>query len=107
MHRTWTITDLEFIVLRERLLDRYLPWPFMYVGPVRSRIDFLNEKARTWSRLQRNWDPDLAEAITGAGNPDVRVQIRAWDGRDIGDPAGRYFMVGNRWFSCRPGTRPL
>jgi len=96
MRRTWSVTDLEFIVLREQLLDRDLPWPFTYVGPMRSRKDFLNEKARTWSRLKKSWDPDLAEAIVTFGNPDVRVQIRSWDGRDILDPAGRYFMVGNR-----------
>ncbi|MBU3068188.1 ESX secretion-associated protein EspG [Nocardia sp. NEAU-G5] len=96
MHRTWTITDLEFIVLRDRLLNRYLPWPFTYVGPVRTRIDFLREQEQIWSRLQANWDPDLAEAIVNAGNPDARVQIRCWDGRDMRDPASRYFMVGNR-----------
>ncbi|WP_216897434.1 ESX secretion-associated protein EspG [Nocardia alni] len=87
---------MEFIVLRDRLLDRYLPWPFTYIGPVRSRIEFLHEKARTWNRLQTIWDPDLADAITKAGNPDTRVQIRCWDGRDISATASRYFLVGNR-----------
>jgi len=96
MHRTWTVTDLEFIVLREKLLGRALPWPFSYVGPVRSRIDFLNEKARTWSALQQNWDPDLADVIVRAGDPEARVQIRAWDSRDRFNPAGRLALVGNR-----------
>lgn len=96
MHRTWFLTDLEFIVLRDRLLNRYLPWPFSYVGPVRSRIEFLNETARTWRRLQANWDPDLADAITRAGNPDAKVRIMSWDSSDLLDPSGRYFMAGSR-----------
>ncbi|MFI5779352.1 ESX secretion-associated protein EspG [Nocardia sp. NPDC051570] len=94
--RTWYLSDLEFIVLRERLLDRGLPWPFSYVGPVRSRIDFLHEKARIWSALQANWDPDLADAIVRAAKPDARVQIRAWDSSAVIDPKGRYFLIGNR-----------
>ncbi|MBU3065194.1 ESX secretion-associated protein EspG [Nocardia sp. NEAU-G5] len=96
MNRTWHLRDLEFIVLRERLLGRELPWPFSYVGPVRSHIDFLNEKARLWSRLQPNLDPDLADAIVRAGDPDARVQIRCWDARDTLDPVSRQFLVGNR-----------
>lgn len=96
MERTWHISDLEFMVLRERLLGRNLPWPFSYVGPMRSHHDVVYEKQRVWAQLQADWDPDLATAVIAAGSPDARVQVRSWDSGDVLHPATRYFLVGNR-----------
>ncbi|MBO0878843.1 MAG: ESX secretion-associated protein EspG [Mycobacterium sp.] len=99
MSRTWELTNLEFIVLRDRLVGRHLPWPFAYIGPVRTRIEFLNEKARIWKRLQADWDPDLADLITAAANPDMKVQVVAWDSRKPDNTASEYSLVGYRFAS--------
>ncbi|MQY22487.1 ESX secretion-associated protein EspG [Nocardia macrotermitis] len=93
MERTWYVEGLEFVILMKRLLGRTLPPPFTYLSPtLQTRINALNEEARIWKQLRANWDPDLADLISWTGEPELRIEVSAWDPRDDG-PALQYDML--------------
>ncbi|MQY24976.1 ESX secretion-associated protein EspG [Nocardia aurantia] len=95
--QTWHLSDLEFLVLRERVLHRDLPYPFTYVNPrLTTYAEFERLKSAVWRSLQSRWDPNLIDAITQAANPDVRVQVRTWHSTNMEDLSQRFFLVGNR-----------
>jgi hypothetical protein len=97
MNRTWELTGMEFVLLRKRLLGRSLPWPFDHVSDAKTVDEFRLEERRTWDRLCAHWDPDLADAVVNAADPDARVQIRARDTREMKNPAKRLRLIGNRF----------
>ncbi|WP_019933084.1 ESX secretion-associated protein EspG [Nocardia sp. BMG111209] len=95
--QTWHLSDLEFLVLRERVLRRVLPYPFTYVNPrLTTFLEFERLKSSVWRSLQTRWDPELIDVITRAANPDVRIQVRSWDSRNMDDTSQRFFFVCNR-----------
>ncbi|MCX4093075.1 ESX secretion-associated protein EspG [Nocardia sp. alder85J] len=95
--QTWHLSDLEFLVLRERVLRSDLPYPFTYVNPkLTTYLEFERLKSSVWRSLQSRWDPDLVDVLTEAARPEVRVQVRTWHSADMGDTSQRYFLIANR-----------
>ncbi|WP_405133507.1 ESX secretion-associated protein EspG [Nocardia sp. NBC_01388] len=95
MQRSWTLTDLEFLVLWEELGEEFLPIPLMYAGRTEWWDDHLANVVRTKEAL-RERDPALAEVLPVLRMPDVRVEVRGWDGRDRTSPEASIRMLGIR-----------
>ncbi|MEU6190576.1 ESX secretion-associated protein EspG [Nocardia sp. NPDC047038] len=94
MARTWRLTGLEYLVLRERLVGRRTSWPFAYVADVKGHFDFQFVKARVWGELQAAWDPALAEAMVKSMQADVRIAVLANDESAPHDLARQWTMAG-------------
>lgn len=81
MLRSWSFTDLEFLVLWEQLGEEFLPDPLTFTSRTRWWNDHLANKARAREHLQGR-DPDFGEVLHALRRPDVRVEVHGWDGRD-------------------------
>ncbi|QIS02295.1 hypothetical protein F5X71_08130 [Nocardia brasiliensis] len=79
MERSWRLSGLEYLVLRERLADRTYNWPFTYISDIRGYYDFQFAKARVWGELQAAWDPTLADVLVKSLRPDLRLVVHAED----------------------------
>ncbi|PXX61697.1 ESAT-6 protein secretion system EspG family protein [Nocardia tenerifensis] len=79
MERTWRLSGLEYLVLRERLVDRKQSWPFTYISDIRGYYDFQFAKARVWGELQAAWDPALADVLVKSLRADIRMVVHAED----------------------------
>ncbi|MBU3068090.1 ESX secretion-associated protein EspG [Nocardia sp. NEAU-G5] len=82
MERTWQLTGLEYLVLRERLLGRPNSWPFRTVTTITSAWDYQFAKARLWGELQARWDAELAEVLKASLDPDLRLIAQVFGTRD-------------------------
>ncbi|MEV6562770.1 ESX secretion-associated protein EspG [Nocardia sp. NPDC051756] len=97
MERTWRLSGLEYLVMRERLVDRRHNWPFTYLSDIRGFYDFQFKKARVWGELQAAWDPDLADVLVKSLRADVRMTVRASDSSAPHDLAGHKVMAAKRF----------
>ncbi|MRH89379.1 hypothetical protein GFY24_18315 [Nocardia sp. SYP-A9097] len=97
MERTWRLSGLEYLVMRERLVGRRNNWPFAFRSDIRGFYDFQFKKARVWGELQAGWDPELAETLVKSLQADVRLVVHAEDRRLPAALAERKVMVGKRF----------
>ncbi|MFE3255934.1 ESX secretion-associated protein EspG [Nocardia sp. NPDC059091] len=95
MGRSWTLTDLEFLVLWEELGEEFLPTPLFFTSRTQSWNAHLDNKARARNAL-RDRDPDLDEVLRAVHAPELRVEVHGWDGRDWRAPAASIRMLGVR-----------
>ncbi|MGW5455940.1 ESX secretion-associated protein EspG [Nocardia sp. NPDC003979] len=97
MHRTWRLSGLEYLVLRERLLDRVNNWPFIYLTDTRGYYNFQFAKARTWGELQATWDPDLADLLVQGLRAQVRMSAHVDDRAKARTIDGRIVLSARRF----------
>ncbi|MCU1642229.1 MAG: hypothetical protein JWN03_2504 [Nocardia sp.] len=97
MERTWQLSGLEYLVMRERLVGRRNNWPFAFLSDIRGHYDFQFKKARVWGELQSTWDPELADALVKSLRADVRIVVHADDRTAPGDLVARKVMAGKRF----------
>ncbi|WP_067844521.1 ESX secretion-associated protein EspG [Nocardia lijiangensis] len=97
MERTWRLSGLEYLVLRERLVDRKQSWPFTYITDIRGYYDFQFAKARVWGELQAAWDPALADVLVKSLQADIRMVVRAEDRSAARRIDGQIVMVGKKF----------
>ncbi|MEV6562772.1 ESX secretion-associated protein EspG [Nocardia sp. NPDC051756] len=94
MSRTWKLTDVELIVLWDKLFKDRLPAPLFAL--------YRGEDAEEWARsaaTARTGLPDdggLHDALVRIATADVRVSVRAFDPRHPDDPAGTVRVLGGR-----------
>ncbi|MBF6076334.1 ESX secretion-associated protein EspG [Nocardia beijingensis] len=79
IERTWRLTGLEYLVMRERLVGRRMNWPFAYRSDIHGHYDFQFAKARVWGELQANWDAALADVLVKSLRADIRIALQAVD----------------------------
>jgi hypothetical protein len=96
MNYTWELTDLELVVLRQKLFGRSLPRPMIFTSDIRYHDDYVRETEAVWERLRANWDSDLVQRLELMTKPDVRILGRGWDPRNIDDPNGRIRILAAR-----------
>ncbi|WP_378733887.1 ESX secretion-associated protein EspG [Nocardia brasiliensis] len=95
MSRTWTLTDLEFLVLWEGVRQDFLPAPLTFTSRTPGYRDFLREKAETRDRLRHNGE-SLDHIFAMLMNPDIAIQVRGHNGRCCADPASSIRMLAVR-----------
>ncbi|MET7768232.1 ESX secretion-associated protein EspG [Nocardia sp. NPDC005366] len=95
--RSWRLTGLQYLVMRERLVGRRQNWPFSYISDIRGYYDFEFAKARVWGELQAEWDPALADVLVKSLNADIRMVAHAEDKGATNGFADRKVMVGKRF----------
>ncbi|MGO4518939.1 ESX secretion-associated protein EspG [Terriglobus sp. 2YAB30_2] len=96
MNRTWSFTDLEFVVLWQRLNQDLLPHPLIFTSRIRLHDDLVREKAATWERLRSRVDGSLRDAFDAIARPDVRLAVQGRNGEDLDDPAGSIRILAAR-----------
>ncbi|MFI9504997.1 ESX secretion-associated protein EspG [Nocardia sp. NPDC052566] len=94
MNRTWTFTDLEFVVLWERMRQDFLPAPLTFTSRTPGYYDFLREKADTRDRLRCTGDDSCDEVFEAMASPDIAIEVHGGVGR--ADPAASIRMLAVR-----------
>ncbi|MFI6172413.1 ESX secretion-associated protein EspG [Nocardia sp. NPDC051052] len=97
MTRTWRLTGLEYLVLRERLVGRQQNWPMDYYSDIRGYYDFQFRKARVWGEWQARWEPELAEALVQSLDAEVRLAAHVYNRGAPTDLTGRMVLAGKRF----------
>ncbi|NNH71884.1 ESX secretion-associated protein EspG [Nocardia uniformis] len=96
MTRSWQFEDLEFVVLWEQLAKDFLPEPFVFLSKTPLYYDYLREKRETAERLSGMRDGYFADVLKFVVNPDIRIVVNGWDGRDRERADGRIRMLAAR-----------
>ncbi|WP_431953526.1 ESX secretion-associated protein EspG [Nocardia lijiangensis] len=86
MRRTWTLTDLEFIVLWEQLEESGLPAGFSFQSGIPNYLDYLREYDKARDGLDRNVDLAVHDVLKMVSQPDIRIVVRGRDGIDPDNP---------------------
>ncbi|WP_327115738.1 ESX secretion-associated protein EspG [Nocardia sp. NBC_01730] len=85
MDRSWTLTDVEFVVAWDRMRELRLPAPFTAL--VRDLDwDEQYEERQAWLGLRTRWSSGLDEVFDIVAKPDLRIIAHGWDQRAAADP---------------------
>ncbi|MEU6580741.1 ESX secretion-associated protein EspG [Nocardia sp. NPDC046763] len=95
MLRTWKFTDLEFLALWEGLGEEFLPRPLTFVSRTRWWDDHLANLARARESLLAR-EPDYTEVLHALLQPEVRIEVHGWDGRDRLSASASIRLLGVR-----------
>lgn len=96
MNRTWTLTDLEFVVSWEGTGEGILPEPLFFISGTRSLADAEREKRVTAERLRAR-GAGLPESVLACiARPDLRITVVGTDPRDPRNPRSHLRMLGVR-----------
>ncbi|NNH72967.1 ESX secretion-associated protein EspG [Nocardia uniformis] len=96
MTRTWTFTDLEFVVLWENLTGELLPPPFTVTSAIPLYYDYLREKRETSERLDATLGGAFDHVLTSIARPDLRITVNGWDTQDSGGEQGSLRLLATR-----------
>ncbi|WP_330183371.1 ESX secretion-associated protein EspG [Nocardia sp. NBC_01503] len=96
MTRIWQLGDLEFVVLWEQLNSDYLPFPFSFMSRTPLYDDFLREKRETAERVRTRLSGSFDSVLESVAQPDIRIIVDAWDGRDPQRSDGRIRIMATR-----------
>lgn len=94
MSRTWHLTDIELIVLWDRLFKDRLPAPLFALYRGANADDWARMAAATWDGVRE--DGELHDALGRVGRSEVRVSVRAVDPRRPEAADGPIRMLGGR-----------
>ncbi|MFI6870201.1 ESX secretion-associated protein EspG [Nocardia sp. NPDC050406] len=95
MRRTWSFSDLEFMVLWQDRYHEFLPPPLLFTGRAKLRSEHLRLMAEAREGL-RDLDPDVPDLLNAVRTADIRIEVRGWDGRDPLTPEARIRVLGAR-----------
>ncbi|WP_227984300.1 ESX secretion-associated protein EspG [Nocardia spumae] len=96
MTRSWSFTDLEFVVMWRHLADEGPPRPFVYTTDIPLEDDFQRECARLRDRMLARPDRTLFAAVRDCTQPDIAVPVWGFDGHDPHRGAGVVRMLAAR-----------
>ncbi|MET8422568.1 ESX secretion-associated protein EspG [Nocardia sp. NPDC004860] len=88
--------DLEFVVLWEQATGEAMPAPFLYTSRTPMYYDYLREKRQVYEGLQGRWTRRLDLLTDAIAEPDIRISVNGFDGRDPARADGRVRMVALR-----------
>ncbi|MEU1206809.1 ESX secretion-associated protein EspG [Nocardia sp. NPDC005825] len=94
--RSWSFTDLEFLVLWEALGEEHLPEPLFFTSRAPLWSAFQDSKVHARDSLRARHDPEFDEVLRALHTPDVRVELRGWDGADWRAPESIIRAIGVR-----------
>ncbi|MGW4356585.1 ESX secretion-associated protein EspG [Nocardia sp. NPDC004582] len=94
--RSWSFTDLEFLVLWEELGEEHLPQPMFFTSRAPLWSAFQDSKTQARESLRARHDPELAEVLRALHTPDVRVELRGWELGDRAVPESSLRVLGVR-----------
>ncbi|MGK8488386.1 ESX secretion-associated protein EspG [Nocardia asiatica] len=96
MSRSWTLTDLEFVVSWERTGEEILPEPLFFVSRTRLLADAEREKRATAAGLRVRSDGLPDQVLACLVRPDIRITVVATDHRDPHNPGSYLRLLGVR-----------
>ncbi|MGY4102269.1 ESX secretion-associated protein EspG [Nocardia sp. R16R-3T] len=96
MNRTWTFTDLEFVVLWERIHDDFLPLPLSFATNLRTWAELDRAKAEAGDRLLRTRERTFDGVLEAIARADIRIAVSGSDGADPANPAGSIRIYATR-----------
>ncbi|MBF6272395.1 MULTISPECIES: ESX secretion-associated protein EspG [Nocardia] len=82
MNRSWSFTDLEFVVMWRHFGDEGPPRPFVYTTDIPLEDDFQRECTRLRDRMLARPDHTLFDAVRDCTRPDLAVLVTGFDGHD-------------------------
>ncbi|WP_405489172.1 ESX secretion-associated protein EspG [Nocardia sp. NBC_00511] len=88
--------DLEFVVLWEQATGEPMPAPFVFTSKTEMYYDFLREKREVLEQLDARWTDPFDLLSNAMVEPDVRITVNGFDGRDRQRADGRVRMMGLR-----------
>ncbi|MFJ9362845.1 ESX secretion-associated protein EspG [Nocardia sp. NPDC101769] len=88
--------DLEFVVLWEQARDEAMPAPFLYTSRTPMYYDYLREKREVYERLRGRWTGRMDLLSDAIAEPDIKITVNGFDGRDPGRADGRVRMIALR-----------
>ncbi|MFI1915061.1 ESX secretion-associated protein EspG [Nocardia sp. NPDC020380] len=88
--------DLEFLVLWELITGEGLPRPFIFTSRTPLLYDYLREKHEVAEHLRSNWNWTFDSLARVVGQPDLRIVVTGFDGRDPRRAQGRIRMIAFR-----------
>ncbi|MRH89376.1 hypothetical protein GFY24_18300 [Nocardia sp. SYP-A9097] len=94
MSRTWDLTDVELIVLWDKLFGDRLPAPLFALYRGANTEDWLRSAAAAWTGVRE--DGELHAALGRVARAEVRVAVHAVDPRDPDDAGGPIRILGGR-----------
>ncbi|WP_040794554.1 ESX secretion-associated protein EspG [Nocardia higoensis] len=92
----WSFTDLEFVVLWQRLREDPLPHPFMFTSDIPYEDDFQRARVQVAERLRAMPDPALDAALEDVARPDIAIRVRGFDGADPSNPTASIRLLAAR-----------
>ncbi|WP_369636539.1 ESX secretion-associated protein EspG [Nocardia sp. JMUB6875] len=88
--------DLEFVVLWEQATGEPMPAPFLYTSRTPMYYDYLREKRKVYEELQGRWTRQLELLSDAIAEPDLRITVNGFDGRNPARADGRVRMIAVR-----------
>lgn len=98
MNRTWTFTDLEFLVQWQELREDFLPRPFMFTTRTRSNDEHMREQRETLARLRSSMDRSFRGVLEEIARPDIQIIVRG-----LIDPGPDELVQERRLHAARRG----
>jgi hypothetical protein len=96
MSVSWTLTDVELIVLWDRLFRDRLPHPLFALQRGGNLDGWERLATEAWEGLRTRDDGALNDALSRVAQADVRVRAHLTDPRDQQDPVTRVRVLGAR-----------
>ncbi|MET9488651.1 ESX secretion-associated protein EspG [Nocardia sp. NPDC006630] len=88
--------DLEFVVLWEKSTGERLPGPFGFKSRTPMYYDYLSEKNAVAEKLKSKWNRSLDVLAEMLVEPDIRITVSGYDGRDPQNAGGRVRLMALR-----------
>ncbi|MEU7631990.1 ESX secretion-associated protein EspG [Nocardia sp. NPDC049220] len=95
MTRTWTFTDVEFVVAWETAQADVLPPPFVFTSRTKYYNDYLREKREIRDQLRDKLNGGFGEVVDVVAQPDIRIELHGW-GSDEEDAASQIRLLAVR-----------
>lgn len=96
MSVTTNFTDLELVVMWERIWDDALPDPFIFTCRTRFTDEYLRQKAEAWAAVRERVGTSFDSVLKRVGEPDIRIVVNGWDDNDFDNPQSRVRLHGIR-----------
>lgn len=107
MIRTWTLTDVELIVLWHRLFTDRLPQPLFALSRGADGAEWEQLAAEARNGLRAKEDGVLHDALDRVARADIQVAVYAFDPRNPEDPRAAVRILGAQQGSMATMIRQL
>ncbi len=96
MNQSWTLRDLDFVVVWRGMRHEQLPGPLTFTARTKDARAYERETIEARERMRTQLHPDCAAALDTLSNADLLVTAYAWDDNDVQNPKKRVRLVGGR-----------
>lgn len=92
----WKFTDTEFWTLWRDRTEEFLPEPLFYTSRIESHVMHNEEMARIRASLPEITRSDFREVLDCIQVPDIRIEVRGWNGKNELEAKGRLSLLAAR-----------